>query len=307
MHIAFANTIFSLAENDENVVWISADNGTDYDKIFSNNFPKQYINAGIAEENMVAMSAGMASEGKIPFIYTGSTFLAYRAYEFIRNDICLQNRNVKLIGFGAGFSISNLGVTHHATEDISLLRTLPNMVILSPATAEEVREAVVWAYEYEGPVYIRLEMSAEQKAWNDENAKLSFGKNKMLKNGTELALFAVGSMVHSAMRVAERLEEENISCKVVNSVFLAPFDYELLETVCKECAYLVSIEEHSCIGGLGSILSDYLIEHNKRVKLCKIGLSDGFAYGYGTHTQMRELNKLDDEMIYKRIKEFIQK
>lgn len=305
MHIAFANTIFSLAENDNNIVWISADNGTDYDKIFANNFPKQYINAGIAEENMVAMSAGMAAEGKISFIYTGCTFLSYRAFEFIRNDICLQNRNVKLIGFGAGFSISNLGATHHATEDISLIRALPNIVILSPATAKEVQEAVVWAYEHEGPAYIRLEMGAEEPTWNEEVDKLLLGKNKVIKEGTDVALFAVGSMVHSAVRVAEKLEKDNISCRIIESIFLEPFDFELVDRVCEECTYLITLEEHSIIGGLGSILSDYLMEKNKKVKLCKIGLTHEFAHGYGTHLQMRKINGLDDESVYLKIKEFI--
>ena len=155
MQSAYIGKLMELAEQDARVLHILADSGTGYDEMFRRNFPEQIYNFGISEENMVAAAAGMATVGKIPFVFTAGAFLAYRSLEFIRDDICFQNLNVKIIGMGSGLSWSSLGPTHHTTEDIAVLRSLPNLMILSPATPRQVSECLETAYGHTGPVYMR--------------------------------------------------------------------------------------------------------------------------------------------------------
>ena len=161
MQKAFLQTLYDLAEEDRNVLMLSADNGIEFDKLFKRDFQQQYIEFGIAECNMVGAAAGLASYGKIPFVHTASNFLAYRAYEFIRNDVCVQNANVKIVGFGSGLANSTLGPSHHSTEDIGVLYSLPNLTILSVSSPLETEQAIKEAYLIKGPVYIRIGLVGE--------------------------------------------------------------------------------------------------------------------------------------------------
>ena len=166
MQSAYIGKLMELAERDSEVLHILADSGTGYDEMFRRNFPEQIYNFGISEENMVAAAAGMAAVGKKPFVFTAGAFLAYRSLEFIRDDICFQNLNVKIIGMGSGLSWSSLGPTHHTTEDIAVLRAIPNLMILSPATPRQVSAYLKMAYEYEGPVYMRIGMNHEREIFD---------------------------------------------------------------------------------------------------------------------------------------------
>ena len=159
MQRAYLSKLLELAENNADVLHLVADSGTGFDEMFKHSFPGQMINFGIAEEHMVAASAGLATAGKIPFVYTAGAFLAYRSLEFIRNDICFQNLNVKIVGMGSGLAWCSLGPTHHTTEDIAVLRAIPNLMILSPATPVQVSQCVELAYRHTGPVYIRIGMN----------------------------------------------------------------------------------------------------------------------------------------------------
>ena len=163
MNSAYIGKLMELAEKDPDIVHLLADSGTGYDEMFKRNFPNQMYNFGIGEENMVAAAAGMASVGKKPFVFTAGAFLAYRSMEFIRDDVCFQNLNVKIVGMGSGLSWSSLGPTHHTTEDISVLRAIPNLMILSPATPRQVAACVQTAYEHDGPVYIKIGMNHEKE------------------------------------------------------------------------------------------------------------------------------------------------
>ena len=193
MRTAYLDTLYELASKDKRVYALISDNGAIvYDK-YRRDLSSQYLNLGISEANMLGMAAGMASCGKIPFAYTIGAFLAYRAFEFIRNDICLQKQNVKVVGTGAGEVYSVLGPTHHSTEDMGGLRSLPNLVILSPASPMEVKKATAAAYEYEGPVYLRLGTNREPEIYK-EDYLFEIGKGITIKEGGDIALISTGSI-----------------------------------------------------------------------------------------------------------------
>ena len=261
MQKAYIDVVYELAQTDKNVVMLTADNGTDFDKWFQREFPEQYFDMGISEGNMVGAAAGLSSCGKIPFVQTAGAFLTYRAFEFIRNDVCLQKSNVKLVGTGSGLSISSLGPTHHTTEDISVLRSLPGMTIFSPCSPREAAGCVYAAYELVGPVYIRLGMSGEDEIYSSEY-KFQTEKCVEVCSGRDAVLFATGSILLEAIAAADILRKEN-----------------------------------GIYGGLGSVLAECLCEEQWRGRLLKLGLKDCFASGYGSVQELRKRNGLDKEHI----------
>lgn len=302
MQSAYIGKIMELAERDANVLHILADSGTGYDEMFRRNFPNQIYNFGIAEENMVAAAAGMASVGKIPFVYTAGAFLAYRSMEFIRDDICFQDMNVKVVGMGSGLAWSTLGPTHHTTEDVAVLRAIPNLLILSPATPKQVAECVEAAYHYQGPVYIRIGMNHE-KEYYDTDYKLELSKNDVLKEGTDASVYVTGSILEEVMDAAELLEADGIHVQVVNVSTLKPFNQEAVAADAVSKKMVFTVEEHNIYGGLGSMVAESIAYNGVGKKVHPIGIKDAFAEGYGTHKRVREINKLDASSIYKEIKE----
>ena len=205
MRTAYLNTLYELAKTDKRVYALISDNGAIvYDK-YRRDLSSQYLNLGISEENMLGVAAGMANCGNIPFAYTIGAFLAYRALEFIRNDICLQNTNVKIIGTGAGMVYSMLGPTHHSTEDLGCIRSLPNLVILSPASPLEVTKATKAAYLYPGPVYIRLGTNKEQEIYK-EDYDFEIGKGVQLCEGEDITIIGTGNILVDIIKAKELLE-----------------------------------------------------------------------------------------------------
>ena len=302
MQSAYIGKIMELAERDPNVLHILADSGTGYDEMFRRNFPNQMYNFGIAEENMVAAAAGMASVGKVPFVYTAGAFLAYRSMEFIRDDICFQDMNVKVVGMGSGLAWSTLGPTHHTTEDVAVLRAIPNLMILSPATPKQVAEAVEAAYQHKGPVYIRIGMNHE-KEYYDESYKFEVSKNDVLKEGTDALVYVTGSILEEVMDAAELLEKDGIYVKVVNVSTIKPFNRSCVVDESASVKMIFTVEEHNIYGGLGSIIAESVAYQGIGKKVHPIGIKDDFAEGYGTHKRVREINQLDAVSIYKEIKE----
>lgn len=301
MQKAYINALYELISRDKNVISCLSDSGTDYDELIAREFPTQCINFGISENNKVAAASGLAACGKIPFVYTTNAFLAYRSYEFIRDDICLQNRNVKLVGMGCGLSWSTLGPTHHTTEDIAALKAIPNLVIFSPASPKELEECVKKAYEIKGPVYIRMGMSNEKEIY-DENYKFIMGKNSIIRDGKDATIFCTGSIITEALEAAQKLSEEKIEIRIVNIHTIKPIDTENIIEECKNQTKIFSIEEHNVIGGIGSSIADIIAENNINSKLTKIGIYDKFVEGYGTYQEIKQINKLDSESIYNIIK-----
>ena len=304
MQSAYIGKLMELADKDSNVLHILADSGTGYDEMFRRNFPEQIYNFGISEENMVAAAAGMATIGKVPFVFTAGAFLAYRSLEFIRDDICFQNLNVKIVGMGSGLAWSSLGPTHHTTEDIAVLRAIPNLMILSPATPIQTAKSVEAAYEHQGPVYIRIGMNHE-KEFYEEDYHMSVGKNDVLRDGGDITIFVTGSILEEADIAAQMLMEDGICINLVNVHTIKPVDKENILDMAHRSKMLFSIEEHNQCGGLGSIIAETLTENGIGIKLHRIGLEDTFAIGYGTHKSVREANALDAVSICHRIKEAV--
>lgn len=254
---------------------------------------------------MINAAAGMASCGKIPFAYTIGAFLAYRAFEFIRLDVCLQNLNVKIVGIGAGMSYGYLGPTHHATEDIAVLRTLPNLTLLSPATAKEAKVLVNYAYNINGPVYIRLGNNLKEELYGDE-MKVVPGKGTVLQKGRDMVIFSTGDITYQVMEAARRLEQDDITATVVSMHTIKPFDEELVSEMISIHKKVFTVEEHSIIGGLGGAVAEVMAEKGCTAVLNRIGLNNTFAHGYGTQEQVRQVNELDVSGIYQTIKKCIQ-
>ncbi len=300
MQKAFINKIYELAENDKDIVLLTADNGTDFDILFSRELPEQYFNVGIAEQNMIAMAAGMAMCGKKPYVCSSGAFLAYRGYEFIRNDVCLQNQNVKIVALGSGMSISALGPTHHTTEDMAALMAIPNLKIISVATPIEMEEALIYANEHEGPVYLRVGMNASVEFY--ESTAPQIEKVNVLREGVDVAVFATGGEVKNAITVAENLKE-HISICVAEIISIKPIDEEGIVEIARNKKCIYTIEEHNVIGGLGARISDILMNNGIFCKVKKIGLQDCFAVGFAQQDMLQEYNCIGAVSLEKAIKE----
>lgn len=296
MRTAYLDTLFELASADKNVFALISDNGAIvYDK-YREYLSSQYYNLGISEANMLGVAAGMANCGKIPFAYTIGAFLAYRALEFIRNDICLQNMNVKIVGIGAGMKYSALGPTHHATEDLGCIRSLPNLTILSPASPLEAAKATRAAYEHTGPVYLRLGTNREQEIYENDYL-FEIGKGVTLFNGSDITIIGTGNILTEVIKARELLEKENVSVRVINMHTIKPLDKELIEKAIDETKAIVTVEDHDVIGGLGSAVSEVIAESGKGIPFARIGLKERFAVGYGTYENMKVQNHIGVEDI----------
>lgn len=252
---------------------------------------------------MVAAAAGMASCGKIPFAYTISAFIAYRAYEFLRDDVCFQNQNVKLIGIGSGMTYSTLGPSHHTTEDIGLLRSLPNLIVFSPATRSEVRWMMQEAYQMKGPVYIRLSNNTQE--YYPEDMQFHLGRPAQVKPGKDITLFVTGTLINEVMKAADKLEMDGMSVQVVSVHTLKPLDAKSISEIVSQTGCFITIEEHNIVGGLYSAVAQALAEEQIMMPNLAIGLQDTFAVDYGQLQNVRCANGLDWESIYKRIKIFM--
>ena len=300
MQRAYIMALYDLIKEDSKVVSILSDSGTDYDEMIANEFPNQCLNVGIAEQNQVAVAAGMATCGYKPFVYTSGAFLAYRAYEFIRVDVCMQNRNVNIIGMGSGLSWGTLGPTHHTTEDISVLRSMPNLTILSPATPLEVSQCVKVAYEIDGPVYIRIEMSNERELYGSDY-KFNIKENPIIRDGKDGVLFVTGSIISVAVDVCNMLSEKGLEIGIVNVHTIKPANDKRIANVLKDAPIAFSLEEHNVIGGLGSMISEIIAKECINTPFHSIGLNDKFACGYGTHAEVLSQNGLDSLTVMNQI------
>lgn len=304
MRTAYLDTLYDLALQDKRVYALISDNGAIvYDK-YRKDLSAQYLNLGISEANMLGMAAGMASCGKIPFAYTIGAFLAYRAYEFIRNDICMQNQNVKIVGTGAGEVYSALGPTHHSTEDLGGLRSLPNLIILCPASPMEVKKATIAAYKHEGPVYLRLGTNKEPEVYNEDYA-YEIGKGIILRDGKDMAIIGIGSILRDVLEIADRLSESAISARVINMHTIKPIDKDIIIKAAKETGKIVTVEDHNIIGGIGSAVSEVLAEAGVGVVFKRFGLRE-FSKGYGTYEEVKNMNGIGESYIVDEIRKWFE-
>ena len=273
---SYGEALVELGKENNNVVVLDADlAGATKTNMFSKEFPERFFDMGIAEQDMIATAAGFATCGKIPFASTFAVFATGRVYDQIRNSICYPNLNVKIGATHAGITVGEDGATHQMLEDINLMRGLPNMIVMSPADDAESKWAVNEAARINGPVYIRFGR-ASTPAIYDENTKFEFGKAIMHGDGEDATVFATGIMVAEALKAQVALKEEGINIRVVDFHTIKPIDEEMIVKCAKETKKLISIEEHSVIGGLGSAISEVLCEKYP-AKLVRMGMKDCFG------------------------------
>ncbi|WP_456082951.1 transketolase family protein [Leptotrichia sp.] len=273
---AYGEALAKLGKENENVVVLEADlSKSTMTAYFKKEFPERHINVGIAEADLIGTAAGFATTGKIPFASTFAVFAAGRAYDQIRNSVAYPKLNVKICPTHAGVSLGEDGGSHQSVEDIALMRAIPGMVVLSPADAVETEKMIFAAAEYEGPVYVRLGRLNIPVLF-DDNYKFEIGKAVTLTEGNDVAILATGLMVYEATEAAKQLAEQGIKARVVNVSTIKPLDEETVLKAAKECKFIVTSEEHSVIGGLGSAVSEFLSE-NHPTKVIKHGIQDVFG------------------------------
>lgn len=272
----FGTILDELALENDKIVGLSADlTRTSGMERFAIDFPDRFVNVGIAEQNAVGFAAGIADNGKIPFLTTFANFATLRANEFVRHFMGYMNCNIKLVGFGSGFSMEFFGNTHYGLEDIAAIRTIPNITILSPSDCMEVAKCVEYCVENVGPVYLRLSGKINNPIVNKSDYKFEVGKGITLTDGQDAVVYATGSMVNVAMKAFKELQKQGIYVKVVNIHTIKPIDKELIIEN-KNYKLILTMEEHSVTGGLGSVVAETLAECDSHGKLIRLGTGETY-------------------------------
>ena len=297
---SYGEALIELGKEHENLVVLDADlaAATQTGK-FKAVFPERHIDCGIAESNMMGIAAGLATTGKVPFASTFAMFAAGRAFEQVRNSIGYPHLNVKIGATHAGISVGEDGATHQCNEDIALMRTIPGMTVINPADDIEAKAAVKAAYEMDGPVYLRFGRLAVPVINDNPDYKFEIGKGVVLKEGKDVAIVATGLCVNSALEAAEKLAADGIDAMIVNIHTIKPIDEELIVKAAKKCGKVVTVEEHSVIGGLGSAVCDVLSE-KLPTPVKKIGVYDVFGES-GPAVKLLEKYKLDGQGVYEQV------
>ena len=301
---SYGNSLKELAEEFPNLVVLDADlAAATKTGIFRKAYPDRHIDCGIAESNMMGVAAGLSLVGKIPFVSSFAMFAAGRAFEQVRNSIGYPHLNVKIGATHAGITVGEDGATHQCNEDIALMRTIPGMVVMCPSDDVEARAAVRAALEYEGPVYIRFGRAAVPVINDHPGYHFEMGKGIVLREGTDVTIVATGILVSSTLEAAKKLAVEGISAEVINIHTIKPLDKELIINSAKKTGKVVTAEEHSVIGGLGSAVCEALSEECP-TKVCRIGIQDVFGES-GSAGELLVKYGLDGNGVYNTVKNFV--
>ena len=301
---SYGNALVELGKEHEDLVVLDADlAAATKTAMFQKVFPERHIDCGIAECNMVGVAAGLAATGMVPFASSFAMFAAGRAFEQIRNSVGYPKLNVKIGATHAGISVGEDGATHQCNEDIALMRTIPGMVVINPSDDVEARAAVKAAYEYEGPVYLRFGRLAVPVINDNTEYKFELGKGITLKEGKDVTIIATGLPVSESLEAAEMLEKDGISVRVINIHTIKPLDEEIIVKAANETGKIVTVEEHSVIGGLGSAVCDVVAE-KAPAKVMKIGINDVYGES-GPAVELIKKYGLDAESIYRKVKAFV--
>jgi len=300
MRTAFINTLTELAQKDKNIYLLTSDVGFSVVEGFIQKFPSRFINCGVAEQNIVGMAAGLALAGKKPYIYSIIPFIIFRCLEQLRNDICYQNLDVKIVATGAGFTYGTLGFTHFALEDIGILRAIPNMTVLCPADPPETRELILKSYQTKNPTFIRLYKGGEKTVYNF-SPNIEIGKPSILKEGKDGVIIAIGLCVGMGMEVVDKLRESGYNFKLISLHTLKPIDNGALLAELKDSKAIFTLEEHSIMGGLGSAMAEILMESGYKGIFKIFGIPDKYFSETGSAQYLQRKCGLSTEEIINHI------
>ena len=302
---AFGKTLVDIGEMNDRVVVLDADlSCSTQTKIFADKFPDRFFNCGIAEQDMLATAAGLASEGKIPFVSSFAMFVTGRTYDQIRNAICYPDFNVKIVGTHGGVTVGEDGATHQALEDISLMRGIPHMSVIVPADSRECEEVIKYAALHDGPMYIRLSRCNVVDIF-DENYHFDIRSAVTLKEGTDVSVITNGELLSEVLLASEELLKENISVEVIHVPVVKPIDSQTIINSVKKTHFAVTVENHSIIGGLGTAVCEVLSERYP-VKVYRIGINDEFGQS-GRSDELLDYYGLDSKTLVKRIRSMYKK
>ena len=297
MRTAFINELFALAKQDPRIVLIVGDLGFGVVTPFMEHLPAQFLNAGVAEQNMTGMAAGMALSGKIALTYSIANFPTLRCLEQVRNDVCYHNANVKVVSVGGGFTYGAMGATHHAVEDLAVMRALPGLLVVAPGDPIEARAATRAIIEYTGPCYVRLGKAGEPIV-HPSTINFELGKAIHIREGRDATLISIGGILQNTVRAAERLAKEGIETRVLSMHTLKPLDVEAVLAAARETEAIFTIEEHSILGGLGTAVAEVLAEvEGIKAPLKRIGVPPAFSPHIGSQEYMLQSHGLTDEAI----------
>ena len=300
---SYGNALVELGKEHDDLIVLDADlAGATKTGVFKKAFPERHWEVGIAEANMAGIAAGAAASGKVPFMSSFAMFAAGRAYEQVRNAIGYPHLNVKIGATHAGISVGEDGATHQCIEDLALMREIPGMVVINPADDVEARAAVKAAYDHVGPVYLRFGRLAVPVFNDEETYKFEIGKGIVVKEGTDVTVFATGLCVNEAIEAEKMLAADGINAEIINIHTIKPIDRELVVQSALKTGKVVTVEEHSVIGGLGSAVCEVLSEEAP-TKVLRIGVNDVFGES-GPALELIKKYGLDAESIYKKVKEF---
>lgn len=301
MRNAFIQRLLELAESDPRIMLLTGDLGFGVFEKFAQRYPKQFLNVGVAEQNLTGLATGLALEGRIPFTYSLANFPTLRCLEQIRNDACYHNANVKIVCMGGGFSYGALGISHHATEDLSILRALPDITIVAPGDDWEASEATSSLANTQGTCYLRLDKTSAGMT-NQHQEVFTLGKARKLRDGSDITLISIGGILNETLKAAKLLAEKRIESRVISLHTLKPLDTEVIFDAAKNTGGIVTIEENTIQGGLGGAVAEVCLENGIIPQIfCRIGLPDCFSSLVGSQDYLRSQYKMSAEHIYNKV------
>ena len=306
MRATFFDTLYEAAKADPRIILVNPDTGGYHCIAHTKNLPEQYVNIGIAEQNSIGFAAGLALEGKLPFVYNILAFATFRCYEQIRLDVCSMNLPVTVVGVGLGFDYSALGPSHQATEDVAVMRALPGLTILSPADDHMAAKMVDYCIQAPGPKYLRLDRQGTPLVYESSLPEMETGWHRLL-TGREVVIVATGRMVPYAIKVAEKLRESSVEAGVIDLFKLKPFPEESLCEELSSCSCVASLEEHFVTGGIGTAILEALSSQGILLPVHRFGIDDAFCRVYGERHYLLKHHELDAESVAKKLLKRIRK
>ena len=304
MRDAFLDELTKIAKKDPTVFLITGDLGFGVLENFAKELPDQFLNVGVAEQNMTMVAAGMAMQGKKVFTYSIGNFPTLRCLEQIRNDICYHDLDVTIVSIGGGFSYGQLGMSHHATEDLSIMRAIPNLIVTAPGTKDEVRKITHSLYRTKSPSYIRLDKSAADI--NSMKDQFTLGRASLVREGNFITLISCGGILEEALKASEVLDKEGVNCRVLSMHTLKPLDGNAISKAVLETGGIITIEENSTLGGLGGAISEYCLESGNIPKFfLRIGLDDQYSAVVGDQHYLRSFYSMDAQRIIDSVRQLV--